>query len=82
MYKVGDKIICKRDFCTVGIEFLNGCDYDILEIGQHGNYQMIKIGYNMNYSSPCYFFYTNDVENYFYTEKEIRKLKLEKLKYV
>ena len=84
--KVGDKIICKKDYLQqhpknvylnkfheirfnnfTSITFKKGITYIVTYIYQ----DIIKINYTT---------FIGDINNYFYTTKEIRKIKLEKLK--
>jgi len=77
MYKVGDKLICRLTFNGYFIKkFLIDREYYILKI-ETGKFTRLKIG--QNYEKYDYF-YEIYLDKYFYTDKEIRKLKLEKLK--
>ena len=88
-FNVGDRIICKKYYevhdsydsydtaYMVYISFLEGSEYEVVEIDQtYGFYTMITIKYN---SEKCYNFVGDYIYDYFYTEQELRKLKLEKL---
>ena len=81
MYKVGDKLLCRITFETSYIEFLNNCYYYILDI-EYGNFIRIKVGHKKGYASDneCCVFYDFYLDKYFYTNQELRKLKLERLK--
>lgn len=77
----GDKVICKRQFNA----FIIGEEYIIESIDYYGNLYImsssdIRSGWWF-YHDNLSFRYTFDLfKEYFYTEKELRRLKLEKIK--
>lgn len=83
--------ICKKRCHTTYFEFKIGekCNYDVDEVPRYNNkidtcakiynYLMASVGPEWDYEN----YYLLDIDTfyeYFYTEKEIRKLKLKKLK--
>ena len=75
MYKVGDMLRCKIDNPFVSIQFYKDIEYEVLYISEY----LTKVSNNKN----NYFFFVNDsIFSYFYTEKELRKLKLERIQNV
>lgn len=72
MYKIGDKVICKCLSSFVGFKI--GNKYII-------SYYNLNTYYGISDSKGIkYGIYTNELMNkYFYTNKELRKLKLERL---
>ena len=89
MYKVGDKLICNVsiNYDTSGTSllfrnFIKGVEYEILRIDFSKIYKIGKIDKNNStyhaYQGFYYFNY-NDVKKYFYTKKEARMKKLERI---
>lgn len=66
--KIGDKLLCKKDY----INMKKGNFYEIFEINENH----INI---INYTFAIKIYVHNFAWEYFYTEKELRKLKLESL---
>lgn len=67
--RVGDKVICKKDYTFEKYQLRKGCEYIISEIDiDEYDYGWVRVGNN----SIGYKF-----DIYFYSKKELRKLKLE-----
>ncbi len=73
--KVGDKLYCKKDVEHTSIKTGWICSIEYID--------NVRITLTYDYQTRYYFnfFYNseNNVNNYFYTEKQMRKLKLEKI---
>lgn len=76
MYKAGDKLYCKQNFGypsnEVNIIFCKNIIYDIISVSN------IQIGIGIDH---VYYYMHSEhlVSKYFYTEKELRMIKLERL---
>lgn len=82
MYKVGDKLICKKEYhprfsgYNFIKEFLIGCEYQVFEISGGS----IRLGNNSGYYCSGYYWFNDyDVSDFFYSVQELRKKKLERL---
>jgi hypothetical protein len=78
--KKGDTLYCKVDY-IFGLKRLNtkNVDYKIVDIFQRFDIKHTQyLVSNDNGDLPC-IFYKEEIDKYFYTEKEVRKIKLEKL---
>ena len=86
MLKVSDKLLCKKDFIRYSIvSITKGKYYTIRSIDSSDDDDIgVQIKYNDKYSLSWWFSYNieNDwyIWDYFYTDKEIRKMKLNQLK--
>jgi len=87
MYKVGDKLMCKIDFnMRIHMKIFKDHEYYILFIENFGLSEdsELLIGTEMvddfSLLLSSAWIYESNLHHYFYTEKEIRKKKLEKLK--
>ena len=83
MFKVGQKLICKANYSvsdmnSIRHHFLIGIEYNIINISSDLTFIRVGFGYSEPYLG-CWFPY-NDIEQYFYSEKELRAIKLNKLK--
>ena len=72
--KEGDKLICKKEFHTGGIIFFKDNEYEVLYVQK--NSSLLRIGSNFGY----YYFSYDNIPYYFYSNQELRKKKLEKLR--
>lgn len=82
--KVGDKLICKKDYCTsvyyTKFYFYKGHIYEIVDIVDRFGYKILCIetcNQDIKFSLRC-----KDklyVWDYFYTQEELRKIKLESI---
>jgi len=90
MFKIGDKLICKKEYDTnIGnikhhLIFFKNLEYEVLDIPFYNFY---IIGYKSNKldsigTTYYYYFKYSEIYEYFYTNKELRKKKLEKLKFI
>ena len=83
MYKAGDEILCKKDGYKKNIhQFRKNEFYYIISIN-HIKYS--DVSYRVKGETEIFTFYDNTehmdlLSNYFYSEKEIRKIKLLKFK--
>lgn len=81
MYKVGDKLICKKEFHPMISghnfikNFLIGCEYQVIEVYDDS----VRLG---NGSGYFFWFYISVASDFFYSVQDIRKKKLEQLKTV
>jgi len=90
MLNVGDKLICKNNYCNKDGDIIyRNYEYKISSIDlRYGyNYYVIKIEsdtYHFLHKKYHEFFMKNKetLYNIFYTNKELRKIKLERLKSV
>jgi len=80
-------LICKEDYIVsdydyyAGVVFLKNCKYEVMSY----NYNMsIKNGISIRVGDRVNFYWFNfvDIFDYFYSESELRKLKLERLRNV
>jgi len=89
MFKIGDKIICKKSYIITKCYYISGKMYEVLEIDCVPNKPFFgSYIWTTSESDYKYWIWSGEGENknylrfedYFYTEKELRKAKLEKLK--
>jgi len=80
-FRIGNKLVCRKEFHTSRIVFLKDTMYNILNIEVYGFYIRVKVADNGNHGK-YYYFYTEDIFDYFCTNQELRKLKLERLRNV
>ena len=94
--KVGDKLTCKNKFeANDNVTFLQDVEYCVLYIDvsntDHYNVTQVLVGNkddnfdlfeSFNGRKLSYWFYDQKVCDYFYTDKELRMIKLERLKNV
>lgn len=86
MYKVGDKLICKNSLqVTISnaclnikdLAFTKGIEYEVFQFDKIYNEVLIgKIGKDRNI---YHWFWFGRINDYFYTDIELRKIKLERL---
>ena len=84
MLKVGDELLCKKvfDFFKISTDFLVNNYYTIKIIDKTDNSILIeKIWFSLNKTSKNSL-YRVCIWDHFYTPQELRKLKLEKLKFI
>ena len=79
MLKVGDKLLCKKKYTS----YMRGKYYYVLKIskGYNNNYVFIYLKNDNNIKDWFNFTKKSDyyIWNYFYTPKEIRRMKLKQL---
>lgn len=82
MFKIGDKLTCKKDLQITnsnvnknmkGLKFTKGIEYNVFQVDDV--YNEVLIGKDIFY----HWFWFGRINDYFYNEKELRKLKLERL---
>ena len=73
MLKVGDELLCKKMILDITINLKKNEYYTIIDIINN----LVYVNYDWYNSNPESFWYIWD---YFYTTKEVRKMKLERLK--
>jgi len=73
---VGEKIICKKNYDDI---YHEGIEYIILKISSTlSSKNLLRIG--AEGSENYYLLWDSEVYEYFYTQVELRKIKLERLK--
>ena len=76
-YLVGDKLICKVNYDKPFEIFHKGVEYELSSI----KHSVIRHNNNLYRIGKGYFYY-GDISKYFYTIKELRNIKLERLRNV
>jgi len=79
--KIGDKLLCKIDYWTTKIYFFEGREYNICDIeidyADENDYAYFIMDENKN---RVLFMILDDLDSFFYTKKEVRNIKIKKLK--
>lgn len=79
MYKIGDKVYCKKDFLKM---FKKGETYRIRNISDNYNEAFVSSfneGYWFAMSANYQINFETFIGDYFYTNKELRNLKLQQI---
>lgn len=79
--KIGDKLLCKKDFFFIGTNFYKGREYEIYNIrkieDEYFNYYSYSLIDNIN--SELLYLIDADLDDIFYSVKEMRDMKLKKI---
>ena len=79
MLRVGNKLICKKDYAPQILNYIKGKEYEVLNIQYDYSYgcNLYKIGEIGNFDLG--YVYDDQISTFFYTNSEIRMKKLENL---